>query len=49
LLRWCVGDVALVHPGIAALRLGIAALAQRGRARDGAHVTFLAAGYSRMQ
>jgi hypothetical protein len=49
LLRWCVGDVALVHAGIAALHLGIAALAQRERAYDGVHVTFLTAGYSSIQ
>jgi hypothetical protein len=35
LSRWRIGVVTLLHVGINALRLGIAALARRERARDG--------------
>jgi hypothetical protein len=40
LLPWHIGVIALVHVGIAVLRLGIAALARRERARDGAQCLF---------
>jgi hypothetical protein len=37
LTRWRIGVVALVHDGVVTLRLGIAMMARRERARDGAH------------
>jgi hypothetical protein len=40
LLPWRIGVIALVHVGIAVLRLGIAAPARRERARDGAQCLF---------
>jgi hypothetical protein len=39
--HWRIGVVALVHVGIAALRLGIAALARRERARNGGALVYL--------
>jgi hypothetical protein len=47
--RLRIGVVALVHVGIVALRLGIAALAQLERARDNGALQNKTAGNSSMQ